>query len=289
MRKWNVYLTSLLILSTNSLLYGIVSAYSKAYLSLWSVSHYFTYSLVLFLFSKISIGTNFKSSFVKRIFTISVIMNAVTIFLGWHLAVLDRDSSNFIFTCLVIIIVTIVVFGMTIYSMKNSTKNDDKYMNCKISLKDEIKVNSEIIEGKDIINIERKSIILNSALVFIEYILIVVLYLVIPRMLKQSDYRIILVLLSIPVILGLILVNGHKNKLYYNQKKIYLKSTIIETILIVLGISIVFFFEGVIYYKTNFLNFFVLIVPISMLYSIFNTNYKISVYYYNILKNEEKK
>lgn len=115
---------------------------------------------------------------------------------------------------------------------------------------------SGLIENKDkYINKVNKKVIKCTTFTPIILILIITLYIVIPAIIKRSDNRNDIILFSIPIIFSFILINDYRNRLYY-KKNIYLKKTILETILILTGIAFLFYFEGFLYYKTSFINFF---------------------------------
>lgn len=112
-------------------------------------------------------------------------------------------------------------------------------------------------------------------------------HIIIPNILKRSNNRINIILFSIPIIFGFILINNYRNRLYYKKNK-YIKKAIFETILILTGIAFLFYFEGFVYYKTYFINFYVLVIPIAMLYSVLDTNYKVSKEYIRIINQKKK-
>ncbi|TDT57222.1 hypothetical protein [Fonticella tunisiensis] len=288
MKKWNLYIATLLILNVNSLIFGMLSSYFGRIIDLWSLSHYFTYSILLLLCSKIIRTTDFKSRFVKGVFVSSVIISLLTLIAGWYLSTLNIKSTIFIYVFISQLTLGLLTFFMTLYCKRYSSFNADKDENPKISIRDGIKYGSRVIIGQRSNESHIENIIKCSILASIVFILIIILYIIIPPILKQSDNRNSIILFSIPIIFGLILINDYKNKLYY-KKNIYLKLTILETILILTGISFLFFFQGFVYHKTHFTNFYVLIIPIAMLYSILNTNYKISKEYHRIINDKKRK
>lgn len=288
MKKWNSYIATLLFLNVNSIIFGTLSSYFGRINGLWSLSHYFTYSILLLLCSKIIRKTDFKSRFVKGVFISSVIISFLTLIAGWYLSTLNIKSTMFIYVFIGQLTLGFSTYFITLYCNKNSTYNANKDYIPKVSIKDGIKYGSRVIIEQKSNESHIKNIMRCSSLTSIELILIIVLYVVIPNILKYSDNRTSIILYSIPIIYAFILINNYKNKLYY-KKNIYFKLTILETILILTGISFIFYFQGFFYYKTHITNFYVIIIPIAMLYSIFNTNYKISKDYHRFINDKKVK
>lgn len=224
---------------------------------------------------------------VKNIFLCNIILSLFILILGWHLSILNIKSETFIYILISQVVLVSLSFWITVYCKKNSTYNQEKNQIIKVSIKEGIEYGAEVMIERNLNDSYIQNIIKCSILTSIEFVLIIILYIIFPNVIQHSDSRIYVILFSIPIIFGFILLNEYKNRLYY-EDKVYKKTTILDTVLIIVGITFLFFFAGVVYYKTGITNFYVLILPIAMLYNILNTNYKISKDYHKIF-NERKK
>ncbi|MFY9598427.1 MAG: hypothetical protein WAP53_08595 [Dysgonamonadaceae bacterium] len=285
MKRWSVYIVTLLILNINSLVYGVVSSYYRTTFQLWSLSHYLIYCVLLFLASKIIITTVFKSKFVKNVFISSFIISFFTLILGWYLTSLKVKSTVFICILISQLASEGLSFFMTLYCKRHSFINKDDITS--FSFEDGVKYGLRIIMEENSDEEYNKRIMQCTTFTPIILILIIILYIIIPNILKRSNNRINIILFSIPIIFGFILINNYRNRLYYKKNK-YIKKAIFETILILTGIAFLFYFEGFVYYKTYFINFYVLVIPIAMLYSVLDTNYKVSKEYIRIINQKKK-
>jgi len=98
MKIWNSYLFFIILLHLNSIFYGFAdSYYENKEFTLWSLSHYATFFIVLFLFSEINSRKKFKSKSGKRIFLWSILLALAAIFNGWFMGTKKFFSVVFVF------------------------------------------------------------------------------------------------------------------------------------------------------------------------------------------------
>lgn len=157
----------------------------------------------------------------------------------------------------------------------------------KMTFKEEIEEVYNFLEN----NIHRKSrqkdIVYSAALSTFTFIII--LYVIIPPVLRHSDNRDRIIYLSLPFIISLVIANKLKNERYLTDLNKSLKVSTIDTILIMGGLTFYYYFEGIVYYKTGIYNFIVMMIPVFMLLNLLNTNYKIAKEYCKFISDKKRK
>lgn len=162
-------------------------------------------------------------------------------------------------------------------------EEDNENPKKKMTLNEEIIEVSNFLKDNTLIKSRKKDLIYSAALSGFTYLLIIVLYIIIPPVLKYSDNRDCIIYLSLPFIIALNIVNKLKNDKYFVDSNKAFKASIIDSILIMGGLTFYYYFEGVVYHKTGEYNFIVMAISIFMLLPVLNTNYKIFKEYHKFL------
>lgn len=288
MKIWKSLFLVICAISLNSIIYGVISSYKSRTFGLWAFSPYILFFIAIILVEKVFRRTKSKSMLSRVLLVCTVFFSIIIIFIGWILSSVKIMSGMYIFLFLLQIFLAIINFVLVIRSKKDLGCIEEVDNFKSKTYKEQLVENKEFLENNIGVKSRRKDILHSLALQFNIFILIILLYAIIPAILRRIENRSIILYFATFICLVLVIINDFKNNIYYGDRKKSKKMSIIEAILIILGLIFHYYFEGVIYYKSTTVNFFAWILPILLISTVLNTNYKMSMEYYKLLEKTEK-
>lgn len=292
MKKWFTYTVVAIIMYINSIAYGIICSYNNVFLGLWGVSHYILYSIQLMTYYNIYKGVDFKKQSSKIISVINIIIGFVILILGWNISTHKFFSETFILILLGQLSLITISFYMMHYTRCNSLVNGKKIESNiipKISIKEGIDFSKKVVDEKGTYAFSDEGKIIKCTLItLLEFIAIVILYVIVPAIIKHAENRINIIYFSMVIVTVFLFLNLKKNRWYYGCY-VYKRKTIINTLLIIAGLSFLYYFQGIVYYNSDTTNFYVYIVPIITVYKVIDVNHSIIKKYARlVIKNKEQ-
>lgn len=288
MKVWKSLFLIICAISLNSIIYGVVSSFKSKTFVFWTLSPYILFFIAIVLVEKVFRRTKSKSTFPRVLLVGTIFFSILIILIGWSLNSVKIMSQMFIFIFLLQIFLSILNILLLIRSKKDLGCMEEADTFKSQSFKEQFAENKEFIEKNIGVKSHRKDVMHALAVQLIIFILIIILYIIIPIILRRIGDRSIILYFATLICFVLVNINDFKNKIYYGNGKKSKKLSIIEAMLIIIGLIFHYYFEGVVYYKSTTINFFAWFLPMLLLSTVLNTNYKMSMEYYKFLEKTER-
>jgi|GEM_PF-2253698 len=285
MKIWKCLFVALCALCINSIIYGVISSYSGREFRLWILSPYLLFSIVIILVEKVFRRAKSNSISSRVLLACTVFFSTIIVLIGWSLTSVEIKSGMFKFLFLLQTILAVVNLLLLVKVKRDLGELEEIKFR---PIKEEYIETQEFLENNMFVKSRRKDVLHSLVLHLIVFILIILLYAIIPIILRHIEDRSIILYFSTFLCFVLVIINHLKNHIYYGDGKRSKNRSIIEALLIIIGLSIHYYFEGVVYYKSTTINFFAKLLPLLFFITVFNTNYKMAMEHYKFLKTTDR-